>query len=689
MKRFISLLSIFILFLFISCSFTNNSNTVVLTLPSYNVSRAAEEEVPAEVSEETEPEKPVVYNFEITLTDSDSVVQNKSAKSGEEILFSEVPVGTAAISIIAYNEENVACYSGNLTFEVVEGENQITIPVKKLITEDEENSDEDTDKETSEETPEPEPEPTPELFYITINFPNSVSRYETSKENFSATDLLVLLESLTGCSGSSYKQLLIYYNNSELDLSNADAVATFTSELNSSTELTVKAAVKLSDYSDYLSSDEVQENETIYFIQDDASIIEIPAKPSSKSANATGFTLDFSDCKNLTSINLSAFNNALDKWVDVLKLPSSIQTINGIRAVNNDVYMPLPDGNLSFGGNVSYGTGDSYLSTYAFHFGGTLADWCGRVSLSTTADSHPFYNKNYAKNVYFLDSDGYEYSTAQRDIEIEDEYTMADGSKADLTVIPKNAFRWLKCESIKIPDSVTEIKDTAFCYNSAKTVFIGSRVTTIASGAFYYDLDTTFIDGAVNGPRTVKYNGTIADWMNISTDASTSEAAGGPLNGASNFYIKNDPSSDYSNAVEEGFITVTLLDPEVTYIVGQFQGFKGNFKLKVLGSTSSENFTIGNSAFYNCSGLSLFDATPYLTIKLKAFENCSSLVEIILRSTTQVNLSYTLGYSTFDNLENITVKVPPALLSVYQNAFTNTVNYLIDPYNFTIEAITE
>lgn len=685
MKRFTSLLSVFILFLFISCSFTNNSNTVVLTLPSYNVSRAAEEEVPAEVSEETEPEKPVVYNFEITLTDSDSVVQNKSAKSGEEILFSEVPVGTAAISIIAYNEENLACYSGNLTFEVVEGENQITIPVKKLITEDEENSDEDTDKETSEETP--EPEPTPELFYITINFPSDVTRYGISKETFSAREFLDYLKTQTGVSASSFKNLLVFYNNSILDLSNADAVATFTSELSSSTELTVKLGVKISNYNDYLCSTEVQTNETIYFIQDNESFTEIPAKPSSKSANATGLTLDFSDCKNLTSINSSAFNDASDKWVDVLKLPSSIQEIKGIRAVNNDVYMPLPDGNLSFSNNVSYGTNESSLSTYAFHFGGTLADWCGRVSLSTTADSHPFYNKNYAKNVYFLDSDGKEYSTTQRDIEIEDEYTMANGLKAALTVIPKNAFRWLKCESIKIPDSVTEIKDTAFCYNSAKTVFIGSGVTTIASGAFYYNLDTTSIDGAVNGPRTVNYNGTIADWMKINTVASTSEAAGGPLNGASNFYIKNDPSSDYSNAVEEGFITVTLLDPEVTYIDGQFQGFKGNFKLKVLGSTSSLNFTIQNNAFYNCSGLSLFDATPYLTIKLKAFENCSSLVQIILRSTTQVNLSYTEGYFTFDNLENITVKVPPVLLNDYLAAFTNTVNYLIDPYNFTIEPI--
>lgn len=667
MKRFISLLSIFILFLFISCSFINNSNTVVLTLPSYNVSRAAEEEVPAEVSEETEPEKPVVYNFEITLTDSDSVVQNKSAKSGEEILFSEVPVGTAAISIIAYNEENVACYSGNLTFEVVEGENQITIPVKKLITEDEENSDEDTDKETSEETPEPEPEPTPELFYITINFPNSVNRYETSKENFSATDLLVLLESLTGCSGSSYKQLLIYYNNSELDLSNADAVATFTSELNSSTELTVKAAVKLSDYSDYLSSDEVQENETIYFIQDDTSIIEIPAKPNSKSANATGLTLDFSDCKNLTSINSSAFVDNSDKWVDVLKLPSSIQEIKGIRAVNNDVYMPLPDGNLSFSNNVSYGTSESSLSTYAFHFGGTLADWCGRVSLSTIADSHPFYNKNYAKDVYFLDSDGNEYSTAQGDIEIENEYTMAGGSKAPLTVIPENAFRWLKCESIKIPDSVTEIKDTAFCYNSAKTVFIGSGVTTIASGAFYYDLDTTSIDGAENGPRTVKYNGTISDWMKISTTASSSSAAGGPLNGASSFYIKDDPSSDYSNAVgEDGFITVTL-DSNYTYakeIKGQFQGFKGEFNLKILGTPVGDNcFDIADYAFYSCSNLTTVDSIPCLFIGKKSFMGCSGLEEFILQNSIQTIIDTSLYTHSFMACSGITFKVPAVLVN--------------------------
>lgn len=472
MKRFTSLLSIFILFLFISCSFTNNSNTVVLTLPSYNVSRAAEEEVPAEVSEETEPEKPVVFNFEITLTDSDSVVQNKSAKSGEEILFSEVPVGTAAISIIAYNEENVACYSGNLTFEVVEGENQITIPVKKLITEDEENSDEDTDKETSEETP--EPEPTPELFNIIINFPNSVTRYGISKETFSATEFLDYLKTQTGVSTSSYKQLLVFYNNSELDLSNADAVATFTSELNSSTELTVKAAVKLSDYSNYLSSDEVQANETIYFIQDNTSIIEIPANPSSKSANATGLTLDFSDCNSITKISTSAYSQtgADNRWVKELYLPKSIQYIQGIAGVITAVYIPLTSNDFHFTTNATNSN-----STFGIYFDGSLGDWCGRATHINNTDGSSNNPVRYLSSFY-IKKDGTYYNILGQDITIDSSYYL-NGTN-NLTKIPSYIFRYLNCSTITIPGTVDTIESNAFTSCNATEIVIEESDTSLS-----------------------------------------------------------------------------------------------------------------------------------------------------------------------------------------------------------------
>ena len=148
MKRFINFLLIFYLFLISSCSFTNNLNTILLTLPySNNVSKAA-----GDGSTEETVDDGVVYNFEVSLTDSSLTVQTKSAKSGEQILFSDIPVGTATISITAYDDKNVACYSGGATFEVIEGENQISVPIKKIVNEDE-NKDEDK------ENPKPETEP--------------------------------------------------------------------------------------------------------------------------------------------------------------------------------------------------------------------------------------------------------------------------------------------------------------------------------------------------------------------------------------------------------------------------------------------------------------------------------------------------------------------------------------------------
>lgn len=342
----------------------------------------------------------------------------------------------------------------------------------------------------------------------------------------------------------------------------------------------------------------------------------------------SNITLDFTG----TSITKSADENTLtasgNKWVSVLEYPSTIQYLRGVSAVKDRIYIPLPTSTnpIQMQNNVS----DSN-STYSVYFDGTLADFAGRVKVSTSTGSAGFTEDG--RPLYVRNADGKWINTSTAGLKFESEYAKSSGT-ATLTDITASLFNKIKTPSIELPDSVKFILDNAFCRSTARVVKLGSGLLGIGKGALYSET-----------PRSVYYNGTIDDWMKVGCLASNGESAdignGGPfLGGKDTFYVRNENGAYVRAYPDYGSLTVNLpaaitskypgnqSSSFPSHLNGQLQGLRKLCEVVINGEDDSETYKIGEYAFAQCQDLKIVKIYPNVSFTGGAVFNKTAVTEL-------------------------------------------------------------
>ena len=204
--------------------------------------------------------------------------------------------------------------------------------------------------------------------------------------------------------------------------------------------------------------------------------------------------------------------------------------------------------------------------------------------------------------------------------------------------IGRSAFEnCLLLTSVTIPNSITTIEERTFNWCQHLTsVTIPSSVTSIGEGAFgnCYGLTSVYISD-------------IAVWCNIEFYNSSSN----PLGAAHNLYLNGQEVKD-------------LVIPNSVTSIGNyaFYGCSGLTSVTIPNSVTS----IGEFAFSDCSGLtSVIIPNSVTSIGACAFSGCSGLT-----SVTIPNGVTSIEYATFKNCSSLTsVTIGNSVSSIGQDAF--------------------
>ena len=236
--------------------------------------------------------------------------------------------------------------------------------------------------------------------------------------------------------------------------------------------------------------------------------------------------------------------------------------------------------------------------------------------------------------------------------------TVTNGSNTyQVTSIGNDAFD--NCSgltSVTIPNSVTSIGDYAFCGCSGLTsVTIPNSVTSIGNYAFYNCSGLTAI--------VVEAGNTHYDSRNncnaiIQTDLNLL------IQGCNSTVIPNSVTSigDYAFYNCSGLSIVTI--GNLVTSIGQcaFYGCSGLASVTIPNSVTS----IGNSAFRNCSGLTSVTIPNMVTsIGNSTFEDCSGLTSVTIGNSVT-----SIGDYAFEKCSGLTsVTIPNSVTSIGNNAF--------------------
>lgn len=230
-----------------------------------------------------------------------------------------------------------------------------------------------------------------------------------------------------------------------------------------------------------------------------------------------------------------------------------------------------------------------------------------------------------------------------------------------ITSIESSAFSSCYClRSVVIGDGVTSIGSSAFYDCSLASVVIGDGVTSIGGNAFYScnNLTSVVIGNGVtsiggsafyncSGLTSTIYNGTIAQWCNISFG-----------NG-----VSNPICYSLGLTIGDTVITNLVIPDSVTEIKPYaFYNCRNLRSLKIPDCVTN----IGVSAFLGCDHLTNITLGSGLqTIGENAFEGCTQVVRIKSYSTE----APTVQSNTFSDLsDNVIVNVPCGSGSIYENA---------------------
>ena len=242
------------------------------------------------------------------------------------------------------------------------------------------------------------------------------------------------------------------------------------------------------------------------------------------------------------------------------------------------------------------------------------------------------------------------------------------GTTYSVTSIGDDAF--LSCRgliSVTIPNSVTSIGNSAFSGCSGLTsVTIPNSVTSIDSSAFYIVKNIEYHGSATGAPwGALTLNGVIEGDF-IFSDNTHSVLTAYVGNGG-NVTIPNSVTSIGELAFYNcsGLTSVTIPNSVTSIGGGAFYGCSGLTSITIPNSVTS----IGNSAFYGCSGLTSNVTIPnsVTSIGELAFYNCSGLT-----SVTIPNSVTNIGEGVFYGCSSLTsVAIGGSVTSIGHYAFYN------------------
>ncbi len=215
---------------------------------------------------------------------------------------------------------------------------------------------------------------------------------------------------------------------------------------------------------------------------------------------------------------------------------------------------------------------------------------------------------------------------------------------ASLTKIDNYAFaNCIKLSNLVIPNTVTEIGKNAFSFcTSLVDVVLPNAITVIDESTFdkCYNLTNITIPASATtfkkdvftdcyALQNVYYNGTIADWCNISF----ANVKSTPMYFAKNFYILDSDGTISYNGNTYKLITELKLNAPATIKSYSFYGFNClNYLTFESGVT-----TIGSYAFAECDHLYIVRlGSSITTIGSYAFNSCYRLAEV--HSNSSVSL---------------------------------------------------
>ena len=223
-------------------------------------------------------------------------------------------------------------------------------------------------------------------------------------------------------------------------------------------------------------------------------------------------------------------------------------------------------------------------------------------------------------------------------------------------ILPQHVFNGCKFISVKISHSVTSIGYQAFYGCSGLTsITIPSSVTSIEYWAFSESgLTSIIIPSSVTSIGTSPFSN-CSDLTHIEVESGN----------------KNYDSRNSCNAIiETSFNTLvagcknTTIPSSVTSIGNQaFYGCSGMTSITIPNSVTS----IGNSAFLGCSGLTSITIPSSVTsIDIQAFSGCSGLTSITIPSSVT-----SIGSSAFSGCSGLTsITIPSSVTSIGSSAFS-------------------